>query len=80
MALNTQRKCLETLQKNPCVERRDAGTLVTKQQGTDTRHKRSREISENKAVVRRIGLSEAGELIVLEVIEFAAVDDDATEA
>ena len=80
MTLNTERERLKTLQEDPCVERRDAGTLIAEQQGTDTGHERSGELTEDEAVVRRVGIGEAGELIVLEVIELATVDDDTTEA
>ena len=36
VALNPQRQTLDTLQKNPCVERRDGRSGVTQNHGTDT--------------------------------------------
>ena len=79
VALHTQRQCLKSLQENPGVERRDAGAFVAKQQGADACHERSGKLAEDQAVVRGVGLGEARELVVLEIVELAAVNDYATE-
>ena len=78
VALYTQRQSLQTLQQYPSVERRDAGTLVTKQQRTHAGHERSGQLAKDKAMIRGIGLGEAGELVVLEIVELTAVDDHTT--
>ena len=79
MTLHTQRQCLKSLQENPGVERRDAGAFVAKQQGADACHERSGKLAEDQAVVRGVGLGEARELVVSDLVHENAYQAKAPE-
>ena len=81
MTLHAQTQGLDTLQEDEGVERRDGSTSVTQNDGTDTSHIRSSAYSVGKydAMIRRIGLGQCGELVVLFPVELTAIDDDTTQ-
>ena len=75
-----QTQCLQPLQQQEGIERRDGCSLVAQQQCADACRERCGHIAEDKAVIRSVRLVEARELPgVCLPVEGAAVDDDTPE-
>ena len=82
VALHPQTQRLHALQQDKRVERRDGGTGVAKDDGTDAGHERSRSghVGEHGAVIARVGLCKGGELVGIAFpVERAAVHNHAAE-
>jgi len=82
VSLNAQRKRFEALEQQKGVEGRYTGAFVAEYHGADTVDKScfGRYFGKNGSVVVGVGLGECGETAgEAEVIEIAAVDNDASE-
>lgn len=82
VTLYAQWQRLSALKKNPCVERRDSGASVTKDDGTNTCDESCRtcNISEDGTVIRWVWLSDCRILVSVSLpIELATVNDNAAE-
>lgn len=79
VAFYPQREGLKALKEHPCIERRDTCALIAKEKSPDAGGEGCRHLTEDESVVGWVGLCESGELIVLEVVEGASVDDYASQ-
>ena len=81
MTLHTQTQCLDTLQQDKCIKWRNSSSCIAQDDGTDAGDVSSGTycISEDDAMVRRIGLRQRGEFVVLLPVELTTIDDDTTE-
>ena len=81
MALDTQTQGLDTLQQDEGIERRDGGTSVTQDDGTNAGDVggSTNSVSKHDAVVRGVGFGQCREFVGVGLpVELAAVDNDTT--
>ena len=81
MTLHTQTQGLYTLQQYEGIERRDGGTGITQDDGTDAGDisRSTYGVGKHDAMIRGIRLGERGELVVLLPVELTTIDDDTTQ-
>ena len=82
MPLQTQRKGFHPLQKQKCIERRDGGARVTKQNGADIGYKGSRadRIVERNTVIAGIRLRDLRIFVSRFPVEFSRFHNDAAQS
>ena len=82
MALYTQAQCLNTLQQDESIKRRDGSTGIAQDNRTDAGNigYSTYSIGKDDAMIRWIGLGQRGELVGFSLpVELATIDNNTSE-